>query len=193
MVMGLSFLSATSWCLFYGSFLLPFFFFSSRRRHTRWTGDWSSDVCSSDLLPTASTLDGFIASAAGRHLVCRPSQPEEESCAPHPSPPNSSARQRPRRPQLRLNRSWSRPGRHRPPADPWRGKSSAGPEHKEGHLDEQHRNRQSHLQGRHVDRIRAGGHWPGGDLGGCRRELPRVQSYAAVGRSALAALHGLHL
>src|SRR6266581_5875603 len=24
-----------------------FFFFSSRRRHTRWTGDWSSDVCSS--------------------------------------------------------------------------------------------------------------------------------------------------
>src|SRR6266487_313046 len=27
------------------------FFFSSRRRHTRWTGDWSSDVCSSDLRP----------------------------------------------------------------------------------------------------------------------------------------------
>src|SRR5690348_18147383 len=27
------------------------FFFSSRRRHTRWTGDWSSDVCSSDLFP----------------------------------------------------------------------------------------------------------------------------------------------
>src|SRR5690348_2478928 len=26
------------------------FFFSSRRRHTIWTGDWSSDVCSSDLL-----------------------------------------------------------------------------------------------------------------------------------------------
>src|SRR6266487_5514791 len=25
------------------------FFVSSRRRHTRWTGDWSSDVCSSDL------------------------------------------------------------------------------------------------------------------------------------------------
>src|SRR5690348_17477507 len=25
------------------------FFFSSRRRHTRWTGHWSSDVCSSDL------------------------------------------------------------------------------------------------------------------------------------------------
>src|SRR5439155_13990200 len=29
--------------------LLPLFFFSSRRRHTRWPRDWSSDVCSSDL------------------------------------------------------------------------------------------------------------------------------------------------
>src|SRR5207302_3212164 len=28
-----------------------FFFFSSRRRHTRFSRDWSSDVCSSDLLP----------------------------------------------------------------------------------------------------------------------------------------------
>src|SRR5437764_10213580 len=31
-------------CLFFF-----FFFFSSRRRHTRYIGDWSSDVCSSDL------------------------------------------------------------------------------------------------------------------------------------------------
>src|SRR5256885_10594270 len=29
--------------------LKVFFFFSSRRRHTRLQGDWSSDVCSSDL------------------------------------------------------------------------------------------------------------------------------------------------
>src|SRR5256885_6472104 len=28
---------------------VSFFFFSSRRRHTRLQGDWSSDVCSSDL------------------------------------------------------------------------------------------------------------------------------------------------
>src|SRR5205807_3207526 len=28
---------------------MVFFFFSSRRRHTRLQGDWSSDVCSSDL------------------------------------------------------------------------------------------------------------------------------------------------
>src|SRR6266496_4569748 len=33
---------------FYG-----FFFFSSRRRHTRSLRDWSSDVCSSDLVPDA--------------------------------------------------------------------------------------------------------------------------------------------
>src|SRR6266480_6252597 len=31
-----------------------FFFFSSRRRHTRLTCDWSSDVCSSDLLSLVS-------------------------------------------------------------------------------------------------------------------------------------------
>src|SRR5690625_5872178 len=30
-------------CLYYN------FFFSSRRRQTRWPRDWSSDVCSSDL------------------------------------------------------------------------------------------------------------------------------------------------
>src|SRR5207253_6472746 len=30
-------------------FALGVFFFSSRRRHTRWPRDWSSDVCSSDL------------------------------------------------------------------------------------------------------------------------------------------------
>src|SRR5205807_9023813 len=29
--------------------IFVFFFFSSRRRHTRLQGDWSSDVCSSDL------------------------------------------------------------------------------------------------------------------------------------------------
>src|SRR5688500_19794251 len=34
---------------FVAQLLLPFFFFSSRRRHTRLQGDWSSDVCSSDL------------------------------------------------------------------------------------------------------------------------------------------------
>src|SRR2546430_11313903 len=33
-----------------------FFFFSSRRRHTRFDCDWSSDVCSSDLANIATSL-----------------------------------------------------------------------------------------------------------------------------------------
>src|SRR5690348_18100137 len=40
-----------------GVCLLFFFFFSSRRRHTRWTGDWSSDVCSSDLEKASGPYD----------------------------------------------------------------------------------------------------------------------------------------
>src|SRR5256885_10583203 len=32
------------------------FYFSSRRRHTRLQGDWSSDVCSSDLTERRSVL-----------------------------------------------------------------------------------------------------------------------------------------
>src|SRR5690606_39577674 len=36
-----------------------FFFFSSRRRHTRFSRDWSSDVCSSDL-PTAEAVAAAI-------------------------------------------------------------------------------------------------------------------------------------
>src|SRR4051812_49465659 len=42
---------------------LCFFFFSSRRRHTRLTCDWSSDVCSSDLSLThtrGSALLGWV-------------------------------------------------------------------------------------------------------------------------------------
>src|SRR5205809_7053369 len=41
-------------------FLFFFFFFSSRRRHTRCSRDWSSDVCSSDL------VDGEIHDVAVR-------------------------------------------------------------------------------------------------------------------------------
>src|SRR5262245_65142832 len=37
--------------------MFVFFFFSSRRRHTRCLSDWSSDVCSSDL--ELEALDGL--------------------------------------------------------------------------------------------------------------------------------------
>src|SRR2546426_11487329 len=47
-----------------------FFFFSSRRRHTRLQGDWSSDVCSSDLTPKNQTYyavyyDSTVTNARG--------------------------------------------------------------------------------------------------------------------------------
>src|SRR5438876_5580948 len=47
--------------------MMIFFFFSSRRRHTRWTGDWSSDVCSSDL-----HAGGFRADSVARAMVLEP-------------------------------------------------------------------------------------------------------------------------
>src|SRR4051812_49797450 len=37
-----------------------FFFFSSRRRHTRLTCDWSSDVCSSDLIDGKTRRQPFL-------------------------------------------------------------------------------------------------------------------------------------
>src|SRR5690349_24109961 len=55
-----------------------FFFFSSRRRHTRSLRDWSSDVCSSDLV-----LEHAVAEAVAGHVRAA-----------------ASARQRRRRPYL---------------------------------------------------------------------------------------------
>src|SRR6266481_9777930 len=40
-----------------------YFFFSSRRRHTRWNCDWSSDVCSSDLGDMASVPHNYMLGA----------------------------------------------------------------------------------------------------------------------------------
>src|SRR6266568_7491733 len=39
------------------------FFFSSRRRHTRWNCDWSSDVCSSDLSTASAQKQNRCADA----------------------------------------------------------------------------------------------------------------------------------
>src|SRR2546422_6334340 len=45
------------------------FFFSSRRRHTRCSRDWSSDVCSSDLFAEAGVKSAFHAGYSnGRYL-----------------------------------------------------------------------------------------------------------------------------
>src|ERR1039458_10439771 len=47
--------------VFYCPVVFFFFFFSSRRRHTRCLSDWSSDVCSSDLLRPKRTHNGYRA------------------------------------------------------------------------------------------------------------------------------------
>src|SRR5699024_11699797 len=55
-------------------FFLVFFFFSSRRRHTRSKRDWSSDVCSSDLL-AETALDYLSFRDAEAIVVQHPSNP----------------------------------------------------------------------------------------------------------------------
>src|SRR5699024_11284742 len=53
-----------------------FFFFSSRRRHTRSKRDWSSDVCSSDLsLESFSIISGQLLLAQGRVHSWRGTRP----------------------------------------------------------------------------------------------------------------------
>src|SRR2546430_6267697 len=48
-----------------------FFFFSSRRRHTRFDCDWSSDVCSSDLLSERRRLmKSLLKLRSGRIRIC---------------------------------------------------------------------------------------------------------------------------
>src|SRR5690625_8009162 len=46
-----------------------YFFFSSRRRHTRWPRDWSSDVCSSDLSRAAERCFLLSTASAARDLA----------------------------------------------------------------------------------------------------------------------------
>src|SRR6266508_3634254 len=45
------------------------FFFSSRRRHTSWPRDWSSDVCSSDLAAQGSPSTTACAATATAPVV----------------------------------------------------------------------------------------------------------------------------
>src|SRR5690348_3821978 len=83
--------------------LIGMFFFSSRRRHTSWTGDWSSDVCSSDLTCASarrcsaprSWSSGPPASTAPGSTGGRWPWPRSDGCstsrAPAPAPGWSSA------------------------------------------------------------------------------------------------------
>src|SRR5437899_4141522 len=53
------------------------FFFSSRRRHTRCLSDWSSDVCSSDLLAENLMNDGQSEAALEQYKVIADANPED--------------------------------------------------------------------------------------------------------------------
>src|SRR5260221_14489250 len=75
--------------------LLHYFFFSSRRRHTRSLCEWSSDVCSSDLpaigaqslqMPTISAVGGNRGGNGGHLQRLRT---DYGVCTILPSPPQS--------------------------------------------------------------------------------------------------------
>src|SRR5256885_3494033 len=69
---------------------MSFIFFSSRRRHTRLQGDWSSDVCSSDL-----TIPGLHARGPPRSRRTRPAaahwRRSRGACARRPRPARGCA------------------------------------------------------------------------------------------------------
>src|SRR5207302_3117432 len=72
-----------------------FFFFSSRRRHTRFSRDWSSDVCSSDL--RIGKAEQYVSVYSGMETAPFPSR-----CRPsHTAPPSRSSRQA-------IGRAWHR-------------------------------------------------------------------------------------
>src|SRR5689334_23946258 len=54
-----------------GSLCMIGFFFSSRRRHTRWNCDWSSDVCSSDLVHHRADLGLALRQEVAVHVEAK--------------------------------------------------------------------------------------------------------------------------
>src|SRR5690625_7942150 len=78
------------------------FFFSSRRRHTRWPRDWSSDVCSSDLTATA-------VGAGRKNGETRPARLTVSHTASTTAPTRtgvSSTRRRVRSEERRVGKEW---------------------------------------------------------------------------------------
>src|SRR3989454_5227035 len=77
---------------------LCFFFFSSRRRHTRLQGDWSSDVCSSDLVGRSTADSSELKPArndntAERCWLCSRSQ--QRHCRRQPGSKSSQVQRDP--------------------------------------------------------------------------------------------------
>src|SRR5687768_17941266 len=69
------------------------FFFSSRRRHTRCSRDWSSDVCSSDLAVGDEAGDRGAAGLVGGEGLAE-EDPEGDERGEHPVPPPADGGQR---------------------------------------------------------------------------------------------------
>src|SRR5690606_40482872 len=65
------------------------FFFSSRRRHTRFSRDWSSDVCSSDLATPSSKLSNKASTPRPSPPKAPPPAKETPAASPSKSPPVS--------------------------------------------------------------------------------------------------------
>src|SRR5690606_20367115 len=72
------------------------FFFSSRRRHTRFSRDWSSDVCSSDLPAQPAAVLGHGEAGRGRGGD-RPGPDQPARVAPQLRHPPAQPRRRPAR------------------------------------------------------------------------------------------------
>src|ERR1039458_2902067 len=68
-------------------FVFFFFFFSSRRRHTRCLSDWSSDVCSSDLIHCRNPGEhrGQYQNKGGEEVSEQEQRQENQICAYHDS------------------------------------------------------------------------------------------------------------
>src|SRR5258705_7882806 len=83
-----------------------FFFFSSRRRHTRCLSDWSSDVCSSDLYRSGYTQDRTEYRRGTRSSDCgtEPSPNGDKHVSDQGSRPYLERSQRRRRPLLHRRR-----------------------------------------------------------------------------------------
>src|SRR5256885_7498766 len=80
------------------------FFFSSRRRHTRLQGDWSSDVCSSDLSTEAIPRSWYQGTCEGVVSICStPTTGMFVASSPATSPSSTS----------RISPAWSPSGADR--------------------------------------------------------------------------------
>src|SRR5699024_11393099 len=81
-----------------------FVFFPSRRRHTRSTRDWSSDVCSSDLVieigdtPQIVTTGNMCATCSRMHVPYAEVVAIEVAPFPHPYTPRPGEIDEPQRP-----------------------------------------------------------------------------------------------